>query len=320
MNINIVALDGYTMNPGDLSWDGIRDLGNFTFYDRTPKEKIIDRSIDADIILTNKVPLSRSIIQGLPRLKFICITATGYNNVDLKAAKERSIPVSNAVGYSTSSVAQHVFALILAFTNRIETHSQSVKRDEWSQKLDFCYTLSPISELKDKVIGIYGFGRIGQQVAKIGQSFEMKVLATHKHPKRDAQPGVEFVDLPTLFKRSDFISLHAPLSEKNYEIVNYDYLSLMKASAYLINTGRGGLIHETDLGKALQEKLIGGAALDVLQKEPPAPKHPLLQYPNCIITPHIAWISKEARHRLLAITINNIISFLEGSPQNVVNG
>ena len=320
MDINIVALDGYTLNPGDLSWEGLEALGNFTVYDRSKPEEVIPRSIEADILLSNKVLLSKSTLDQLPRLKYICVTATGYNNVDIQAAAERKIPVSNVVGYSTQSVAQHVFALLLALTNKIERHSISVKQDDWSRAPDFCYTLSPIPELFGKTFGIYGFGRIGQEVAKIAQAFGMEVLATHKHPERDAQPGVKFVNLPTLFQQSDVLSLHAPLSDQNFGIVNTQMLSSMKPSAYLLNTGRGGLINEVDLKSALLNKVIAGAALDVLGQEPPLPGHPLLEVENCIITPHIAWISKAARQRLMDTTVKNVKAFIEGYTIDTVNG
>lgn len=317
--MKIIALDGRTLNPGDLSWKGLGAFGEFEIHDFTPSEQVVERGKPADILLVNKVVLGKAELSQLPNLKCICVTATGYNNVDLQAARERNIPVCNAVGYSTDSVAQHVFALLLALTNRVYQHHISVQAGEWQRSDDFAYTLHTLPELAGKAFGIYGFGRIGQRVADLAQAFGMKVLATHKHPERDARPGVEFVSLEALFERSDAISLHAPLSEANREIVNAQLLQRMKPTAYLINTGRGGLIQEADLKLALQEKQLAGAALDVLSTEPPKEGNVLISAPNCIITPHLAWASLEARQRLMEITLNNIRAFQAGAPQNVVN-
>jgi len=234
-------------------------------------------------------------------------------------ASAKNIPVCNVAGYSTTAVAQHVFALLLELTNRVGDHNQDVQTGGWAKNRDFSYTLSPIPELAGKTIGIYGFGRIGQQVARIAQAFGMKVLAKHKHPERDAMPGVEFVDLETLFAQSDVVTLHAPLTEKNAGVVNYDLLASMKATAYLINTARGGLINEPDMRSALEKNVIAGAGLDVLSQEPPSKEHPLIGLSNCVITPHIAWASVEARQKLMDETIKNVEAFLRGEPRNVVN-
>ena len=317
--MNIIALDGRTLNPGDLICDVLSPLGNYTIYESTPDELIVRRALSADILLVNKVVLNAEVLEQLINLKCICVTATGYNNIDLEAAKNKGIPVCNAVGYSTDAVAQHVFALLLALTNRVYQHHISVQAGEWQRSEDFSYTLRTLPELAGKTFGIYGFGRIGQRVAELAQAFGMKVLATHKHPERDARPGVRFVTLEELFAQSDAISLHAPLSEANHEIVNERLLKRMKPSAYLINTGRGGLIHEEDLKHALQQELLAGAALDVLSLEPPTGGNGLISAPHCIITPHIAWATLESRQRLLDITCRNIKSFQEGQPQNVVN-
>ncbi|WP_425422046.1 D-2-hydroxyacid dehydrogenase [Phaeodactylibacter xiamenensis] len=317
--MKIIALDGRTLNPGDLSWEGLSTFGEYEIHDFTPKEQVVERGRPADILLVNKVVLGKDELAQLPNLKCICVTATGYNNVDLQAARERGIPVCNAVGYSTDSVAQHVFALLLALTNKVYQHHISVQAGEWQRSDDFAYTLHTLPELAGKIFGIYGFGRIGQRVADLAQAFGMKILATHKHPERDARPGVEFVSLEELFERSDVISLHAPLSEPNREIVNAQLLQRMKSTAYLINTGRGGLIQEADLKLALQEKQLAGAALDVLSTEPPKEGNVLINAPNCILTPHLAWASLEARQRLMDITLNNIRAFQAGAPQNVVN-
>ena len=315
----IVALDGATLNPGDLSWEAVSEIGHFSVYERTTPADIVKRAYEADIILANKAVLDAAVISQLPNLKCICVTATGYNNIDLDAASARKIPVCNAIGYSTDAVAQHVFALILMMANQPERHSNSVNQGDWSAQPHFSYTLITIPELAGKVMGIYGFGRIGQKVAQIAQAFGMTVLSTHKHPERDAQEGVTFVPLADLFAQSDVISLHAPLSKSNEGIVNKDLLGRMKAKAYLINTGRGGLINEGDLREALLQNKLAGAALDVLSQEPPMAGHPLIGLPNCWITPHVAWASFEARQRLMEISIQNIKAFLSGSPQNVVN-
>lgn len=317
--MKIIALDGRTLNPGDLSWEGLSTFGEYEIHDFTPEEQVVERGRPADILLVNKVVLGKDELAQLPNLKCICVTATGYNNVDLQAARERGIPVCNAVGYSTDSVAQHVFALLLALTNKVYQHHISVQAGEWQRSDDFAYTLHTLPELAGKIFGIYGFGRIGQRVADLAQAFGMKILATHKHPKRDARPGVEFVSLEELFERSDVTSLHAPLSEANREIVNAQLLQRMKSTAYLINTGRGGLIQEADLKLALQEGQLAGAALDVLSTEPPKEGNVLISAPNCILTPHLAWASLEARQRLMDITLNNIRAFQAGAPQNVVN-
>jgi glycerate dehydrogenase len=317
--MKIIALDGRTLNPGDLSWEGLSTFGEYEIHDFTPKEQVVERGRPADILLVNKVVLGKNELAQLPNLKCICVTATGYNNVDLQAARERGIPVCNAVGYSTDSVTQHVFALLLALTNKVYQHHISVQAGEWQRSDDFAYTLHTLPELAGKIFGIYGFGRIGQRVADLAQAFGMKILATHKHPERDARPGVEFVSLEELFERSDVISLHAPLSEANREIVNAQLMQRMKSTAYLINTGRGGLIQEADLKLALQEGQLAGAALDVLSTEPPKEGNVLISAPNCILTPHLAWAALEARQRLMDITLNNIRAFQAGAPQNVVN-
>jgi len=315
----IVVLDGYTLNPGDLSWNRVKALGPTIVYEHSKAEAVVERSKEAGILLVNKVKLTKAIIGQLPQLKCICVTATGYNNVDLEASRARNIPVCNAVGYSTPSVAQHVFALLLELTNRVGDHNKSVQEGEWSAYRDFSYTLQSIPELEGSTLGIYGFGRIGQKVAEIAQAFGMNILATHKHPERDARPGVEFVPLMQLFEKSDVLTLHAPLSDENRGTVNKELLTRMKPHAILINTGRGGLINEADLKIVLMEKKIFGAALDVLSSEPPPENHPLMGLDNCLITPHLAWASRPARERLMEITVHNIKAFLKGEPQNRVN-
>lgn len=313
----IVVLDGHTLNPGDLSWNKLKVLGQASIYEHSTPEQIPERAEDADIILVNKAVIDARQLSRLPALKCICVTASGYNNIDVDKAAERNIPVCNAVGYGTDSVAQHVFALLLELTNKVQSHHESVIDGEWGRSRDFCYTLGAIPELAGRVMGIYGFGRIGQRVAAIAQAFGMEVLSTHKHPERDARPGVTFVPIETLFERSDVISLHAPLTEENAGIVNAGLLSRMKRTAYLINTGRGGLIDEAALRLALQSAQLSGAALDVLSEEPPRKGNTLFGAPNCLITPHMAWATREARQRLLDISVENVKAFLRGEPRNV---
>ncbi|NRB64113.1 MAG: D-2-hydroxyacid dehydrogenase [Saprospiraceae bacterium] len=309
---HIVVLDGATLNPGDLSWQNLQSLGSLEVYDRTSEDMLVSRAFPANILLVNKVRISAKVLAQLPNLQFIAITATGYNNVDLEACKVRGIRVVNAVGYGSLSVAQHVFALLLELTNRVAWHDRSVKQGDWARCADFSYWKTSIVELAGKTIGIYGFGSIGQQVGKIAQAFGMQVIATHRHPQRDQQEGVRFVDLKTLFAESDVISLNAPLTDDNMDIVDMNLLQTMKPTAYLINTARGGLIVETDLAEALRQKRLAGAALDVLREEPPALDHPLYQIDHCIITPHQAWASQESRQRLMDITLRQIGQFLKG--------
>jgi glycerate dehydrogenase len=258
------------------------------------------------------VILGEEQFKQLPRLRAVFVTATGVNNIDLAAARARRIAVYNVAGYGTPAVAQHVFALLLALANRPEAHSRSVKAGDWSAQEDFCYTLGPIPELATLTLGIYGFGRIGQAVATIARAFGMRVLAHHKHPARDARPGVTFVDLPTLFRESHVITLHAPLTAENEKIVSAELLASMPSPAYLINTGRGGLVDEEALLAALQTGQLAGAALDVLGAEPPPEDHPLFAQPNCLLTPHMAWATQASRQRLLDATVDNVRDFLAG--------
>ncbi len=315
---HIVVLDAHTLNPGDLSWSRLRSLGRVELYEQSEGAEIVERSREADILLVNKVVIDREVMEQLPQLQFICVTATGYNNIDVEAAAERDIPVSNALGYSAESVAQHSFALLLELSNHIGLHNESVKRGDWSKQAHFSYHLAPLVELSGKTMGIYGFGSIGQQVGRIARAFGMEVLSKHPHPERDKQPWVRFVDLNTLFSESNVISLHAPLTEENEGVVNYDLLKKMKSGAFLINTARGGLIVEEDLKRALEEGRLAGAGLDVLSEEPPPPNHPLFEVDNCLITPHQAWATKEARERLMDISVENVTAFLRGEPRNVV--
>ena len=315
----IVVLDGYTLHTGDLSWAGIHALGETTIYDRTSPEKCIERAQNAEILLVNKVNITAEILEKLPKLRCICVTATGFNNVDTVAAAKKNIPVCNVKGYSSNSVAQHVFAMIFELTNAVAAHHKSVQNHQWSRSKDFCYTLQPITGLAGKTFGIYGFGQIGQTVAKIALAFGMKVIAKHKHPDRDKMAGVTFVNQTTLFEKSDILSLHAPLNAENEGLINRSMLKMMKANALLINTARGGFIIEKDLKTALKNNSIAGAALDVLSTEPPLENHILFDAKNCILTPHIAWANIDSRQRLLNETISNIEAFIKGQPRNMVN-
>lgn len=317
--VKITILDGYTLNPGDLSWAPVEQLGETKVYDYTTPELTIKRSIDADILIVNKHIIDEAVFASLPNLKCICVTATGFNNIDIQAADRRNIPVCNVTGYGSASVAQHVFALILELLNHVGEYNQSVKNGDWSQVRHFTYYLSPVIGLAGKTIGIYGLGKIGQKVADIALAFDMKVMATHKHPKRDARKDIQFVSLEQLFTESDIVSLHAPLTPENEQIVNATLLKKMKPSAFLINTGRGGLINETDLKIALEKKWLAGAGLDVLQTEPPLADHPLFEVENCLITPHMAWANIDSRSNLLQLAAKNIQAFLIGNPINVVN-
>lgn len=319
--MKIVILDGFTVNPGDNPWTALEQLGELTVHDRTAPEKTIENAAGAEIVLTNKTLLTAEIINALPDLKFIGVLATGYNVVDLEAAAEHGIPVCNVPGYSPPSVAQHVFALLLELTNRVGLHDRAVKYGEWAQQDDFCFWKAPMLELKDKKIGIVGFGGIGQMVGTIAHGFGMEVLAYAPRPK--PAPGYEpfrFAETEELFQESDVISLHCPLTAENEKFVNASLLNSMKRTSFLINTARGPLINEKDLAMALQKGIIAGAALDVVDEEPMQPGCPLAGSPNLIITPHIAWATLEARSRLTAITVQNVASFLKGGPVNVVNG
>ena len=315
----IVALDGHTLNPGDLSWEGLETLGSFSVYPRSTAPEIIQRASEADILLVNKVVLNREMLLQLPRLKCICVTATGFNNIDLETATSRGVVVCNATGYGAPSVAQHVFALLLECTNQVARHHQSVLAGIWSGQPDFSHAVAPLTELRGKTMGILGFGRIGREVAGIALAFGMEVLVTHRRILPDAPAGIAFTDLPALFARSDIVSLHTPLTPDTRGIVNRTLLDAMKESAILLNTSRGELIVEEDLFTALEKGKPCMAALDVLAVEPPPPQHPLFSLPNCIITPHIAWATREARNRLLEITCTNVRAFMDGIPQNQVN-
>ena len=317
--MKIVILDGYTLNPGDLDWAPLQALGTLTIYDRSAPTEIVDRAKDADVVLVNKVVLNETLLNQLPNLRYIGVMATGYNNLDMATAKRNGITVTNVKAYGPASVAQHTFALLLALTNHLELHSQSVFNGEWVASPDFCYWKTPWTELTGKTMGLIGLGDIGSHVARIAQAFDMKVIAYRKNPAQTKDSGIEMVSLEDVFRKSDVISLHCPLTEETKELINGGRLSWMKPNALLLNTGRGPLINESDLAEALQNKQIAGAGLDVLSAEPPLPSNPLLSAPNCIITPHIAWASFEARKRLLQMVADNLIAFSKGVPINVVS-
>ncbi len=316
--MKIVVLDGYTLNPGDLSWDAIKESGKCEIYDRTPREQVVERAQKATAIFTNKVIIDAWIISQLPDLKFIGVLATGYNVVDVDAARKAGIVVSNIPAYSTESVAQMVFAHILHFTQSVAEHAETVSNGKWADSIDFSYWIRPQIELAGKTLGIIGFGQIGQAVARIGLAFGMKIIFNNRSKK---ETGLEArqVDLDTLLENSDFMSINCPLTDDNKGFINRESLKKMKKTAFLVNTGRGPLINEQDLADALNNGVIAGAGLDVLSVEPATKDNPLPKARNCYITPHIAWATFEARERLMEIAANNLKAFIKGSPINVVN-
>lgn len=313
--MRIVITDGFTLNPGDLDWRSFNNFGEVVYYDRTSEDEILTRVSEADIIVTNKTPISVATIQQCKNLKLIAVTATGYNVVDVAAAKERNVVVCNVPEYGTYSVAQHAIALILELSNRVGPNSQSVKKGEWGNSIDWCYSKFPLVELYNKVLGIVGMGKIGRRTATVAQALGMKIIY---HRGKAINVEAREVTLENLFRESDIVSLHCPLRPDNEKFVNAELLSLMKPSAFFVNTSRGQLIDESALAEVLTKNRIAGAALDVLSKEPPPKDHPLTNLDNCIITPHTAWLSKEARERILQTTFDNIKNALAGQPQNVV--
>ena len=315
----IVVLDGYTLNPGDLSWRELESLGECRIYDRTAPSDVMRRSGEADIILTNKILLTRKTIFALPNLRYIGVMATGYNVVDLEAARERGIPVTNVPVYGTKSVVQMVFALLLEMTQQAAYHAETVRNGRWTESVDFCYWDRPLIELDGMVMGIVGYGRIGREVSGVARAFGMNVLVTDSVPVKQDDPGVTFTGLDDLFRMSDVVSLHCPLTSESQGMINSERLAIMKKTAFLINTARGPLVVEADLAEALNTGRIAGAGLDVLSVEPPPADNPLLTAKNCIITPHIAWATRAARSRLMDMVVENIRAFLAGKAVNVVN-
>ncbi|MHC4507712.1 MAG: D-2-hydroxyacid dehydrogenase [Planctomycetota bacterium] len=318
--MKIVVLDGYTLNPGDLSWGELEAFGECTVYDRTAPEDVVERAGEAEIVLTNKTILPADVIRRLTRLRCICVLATGYNVVDVEAARERGIPVSNVPSYGTGSVAQMVFAHLLNLTQHVAHHARTVRDGRWAACPDFCYWDMPLFELAGLTLGIVGFGRIGRATAELARAFGMKVIACDVTVPAVVPEGCEMMKLEEVFREADVLSLHCPLTPQTERLVNAERLAAMKPTAFLINTSRGPLIDEQALADALDAGRLGGAGLDVLSAEPPAKDNPLLMAKNCYITPHVAWATRSARERLLRVAIDNVAGFIAGKPQNVVNG
>lgn len=313
--MKIVILDGYTTNPGDVSWEPLARLGELAVFDRTPPAEVVARAAGAEAVFTNKVPITADAVAALPALRFIGVLATGHDMVDSAAARARGIPVTNVPQYSTPNVAQATFALILELTNRTGHHAEAVRAGRWSACPDFCFWDGDLVELAGLTLGLVGYGRIAQAVAAVGHAFGMRVI----HHRREAGSDPACVDLDTLFRESDVVSLHCPLTPQTKGLVDARRLRLMKPSAFLVNTGRGALVDEAALAAALDAGLIAGAAVDVLSTEPPPASNPLLAARNCIVTPHIAWATRNARRRLIEITAGNLAAFIAGTPRNVVN-
>lgn len=323
--MKIVVLDGYTLNPGDLTWEGLERIGEVTVYDRTAynvsrADLIVDRAKDAEVVFTNKTPLSKEMLDRLPNLKFIGVLATGYNVVDIEAAKERNIVVTNIPTYGTDSVGQMAIALLLEMCHHVGAHSDSVYRGEWANNADWCYWNYPLIELAGKTMGIIGYGRIGQSTGRIAQALGMKVLANDEYQNKTLESEtMKYADLDTLLANADVIALHCPLFESTQGIINKNNIAKMKDGVMIINNSRGQLVVEEDLTEALNSGKVGGAALDVVSTEPIKEDNPLLKAKNCIITPHISWAPVESRQRLMDIAVDNLEKFIAGNPVNVVN-
>lgn len=317
--MKIVILDGYTENPGDLSWEGFEKLGDVKVYDRTPEDLIIERIDDAEAVIVNKTPISAETLAACPSIRYIGVLATGYNVVDVEEAKKRGIPVCNIPTYGTTAVAQMVFALLLEVCHHVGSHSMAVKSGDWTNNQDWCFWNYPLIELAGKTMGIIGFGRIGQAVGKLAKAFGMEVIAYDEYPNDSGKVIAEYVSMDTLYARSDVISLHCPLFPSTQGMINCESIAKMKEGVILINTSRGPLIVEEDLAKALQGGKVYAAACDVVSTEPIQADNPLLGCYNSILTPHIAWAPKESRQRLMDIAVENLKSFLDGTVLNVVN-
>jgi len=320
--MKIVVLDGYTENPGDLSWAGLEELGELKVYDRTPvkdEAEIIKRIGDAEVVITNKTPISKATIDACPSMKMIAFLATGYNVADYAYAKEKGIPVCNVPTYGTASVSQYSIALLLELCHHIGHHSETVHAGKWAHHIDWCYWDYPLVELAEKTIGIIGFGRIGQAEARIAKAMGMKVVAYDPYPNDSGRELAEYVDLDTLYAKADVISLHCNLTPENEKMINKAAIAKMKDGVMLINNARGQLIDEQDVADALNSGKLGGAALDVVYTEPIREDNPLLGAKNCILTPHMAWGAKEARQRIMDTTVENVKAYIAGAPINVVN-
>jgi glycerate dehydrogenase len=317
--MKIVVLDGHTMNPGDLDATELLALGPCEVYERTTPEHVLERCAGTQIVLTNKTVLTAEHFLQLPQLRYIGVLATGTNVVDLAAAHRHGIVVTNVPAYSTPSVVQMVFALLLELTQQVGLHNKLVQQGQWRDCVDFSFSATPLIELQDKTLGLIGYGHIGRKVAAVARAFGMKVLVHTRTPGDDQSEGVRFVDLQTLIADSDVLSLHCPLTETTRHLMNADTLSQMRSSAYLINTGRGPLVDETALAAALNAGQLAGAGVDVLSEEPPRQDSPLIGAKNCLVTPHIAWATQAARQRLLNTAVKNVQAFLRGEPVNQVN-
>lgn len=318
--MKITILDGYGLNPGDLSWEGFEKWGEVTVFDRTSPDELLERAKDSEVLITNKTVLDANTLSLLPKLKYIGVLATGYNVVDIEEAKKRNITVTNIPAYSTMSVAQHVFALLLAVTDRVEHYALQVRDGKWSRSKDFCYWDTPLEELAGKTFGIIGYGNIGKKVASIALAFGLRVIVFTSKPESELEKGVRKVSMNDLLKESDIVSLHCPLNKDTEYLINGRTLDLMKTGSILINTGRGGLIDEKAVAGALRSGKLKAFCADVLSSEPPATDNPLLQAPNTYITPHVAWATKEARERLMDIAGSNLSSWILGTPINTVTG
>ena len=318
--MKITILDAYTSNPGDLSWDAFEEFGKVTVHDRTTPKEVVARCAGCEAVLTNKVVLNAEIMDQLPELKYIGVLATGTNVVDLDYARQRGICVTNIPGYSTDSVVQHILAFMLHFSSMVSIHNDAVHQGDWVNSKDFCFTLGTLNELSESTLGIIGLGTIGRKLAKVADALGMKIVAAHQSSmKRLELPfEVEWLPVDEVFARSDFLSLNCPLTPETDRLVKAPRLQKMKSSAVVINTGRGPLVDEQALADALNNGTIAGAGLDVLSTEPPSADNPLLGAKNCVITPHIAWSSMEARSRLIAIAADNLSAYLEGNPKNQV--
>jgi len=317
--MKIVVLDGYATNPGDLSWEWLNNYGDLTVNWRCEDSEIVENAMDADVVINNKCNITREVMNQLPKLKYIGLQSTGYNAVDIVAAREKGIIVSNVPAYSTNEVAQHTFALILEISNHVGSYSEAVRGGDWCSAPNFCFYLEPLDELNNKTIGIIGFGSIGKRVAQISKAFGMNVIVNTPHPKNEEYPDIAFCSLDELLEKSDIITCHCPLTEKTTKLINETTISKMKKSAIFINTSRGAVVDDQALADALNNGRIAAAGLDVLTVEPPKEDNPLLCAKNCYITPHIAWGAKQTRARLMKTIEENLKAFLDGNPQNVVN-
>ncbi len=317
--MKMVILDGGVINPGDLSWDGFSSFANVITYDRTNADEIVERAKDAEIIITNKTPLSAKTIEQLPNLRYIGLVATGYDVVDIEAAAKRNIPVCNVVAYGVDTVAQHVMALLLELTRAISAHSDTVKAGQWNKCDDWCYWLKPLRDLSEMRMGVVGFGNIGHKVGHMAHIMGMQVQAYNRSAKTCSEYPCTFVDLDTIFATSDVISLHCPLNDESRHLVDAKRLASMKPGSIIINTARGPLLNEAHVADALHSGQLGGLGVDVLSTEPPAADNPLLTAPNCLITPHISWATRKARANILRLAAENVQAWINGNAQNVVN-